>query len=311
MSTQSNTPAPIATKPVVVIGGPTGPSGGPTGPTGPAGLATVTGATGVHGPTGPLGLTGATGATGAGAFTGPMGMTGPVGVGLLGPTGYQGDIGETGPTGPTGIGATGATGNPGGPTGPQGAIGATGGGGAIGGTVVPFFADPDVYHTWNVTNNVVQIGSSISANVLVLKPIYIPYPRLYTKMAIHIGTVNPAARFRMGIYDCNGDMHPTVPLCDSGDLTPSATGLMTFTFSVTLASKPYYLAYWANGVIGCMAWTGTYFLDTLGIKTTSAGFGTFIGQIHYFRAYAAFPNLTADNTHTLAQGATSVGLAIR
>jgi hypothetical protein len=95
MSTQSNTPAPVAAQPVVVVLGPTGPSGGPTGPTGPMGEATITGATGPTGYTGPsVAVTGPTGATGAGAFTGPVGMTGPPGSG--------GTPGVTGPTGPVG-----------------------------------------------------------------------------------------------------------------------------------------------------------------------------------------------------------------
>lgn len=95
MSTQSNTPAPIAAQPVVVIGGPTGPAGGPTGPVGPAGPTGNTGATGTRGQTGPLG-TGPTGATGAGAFTGPTGRTGPPGKGATGPTGSTGLMGQAG-----------------------------------------------------------------------------------------------------------------------------------------------------------------------------------------------------------------------
>lgn len=94
MSTQSNIPTEILTRPVVVIGGPTGPSGGPTGPTGmtgPVGTASLTGATG---PTGLLGPTGDFGPTGPGAFTGPRGQTGPVG--SVGQTGPQGQIGPTG-----------------------------------------------------------------------------------------------------------------------------------------------------------------------------------------------------------------------
>jgi hypothetical protein len=92
MSTQSNIPAEIMTRPVVVVHGPTGPSGGPTGPTGPIGAASATGATGVRGPSGVTGATGPTGA--ASSVTGPTGMTGPVGQGGLGP------IGPTGPVGP-------------------------------------------------------------------------------------------------------------------------------------------------------------------------------------------------------------------
>ena len=91
MSAQSNIPAEIMAKPVVVVHGPTGPSGGPTGATGPQGTASITGATGPRGLTGFTGPSGVTGATGAGAFTGPTGMTGPAG-----------SVGGTGPFGPTG-----------------------------------------------------------------------------------------------------------------------------------------------------------------------------------------------------------------
>ena len=99
MSTQSNTPAPIAAQPVVVIGGPTGPSGGPTGPSGSTGPTGPIAATGITGPRGQTGPTGFTGSTGAGAFTGPTGMTGPVGGGSPGPTGPVGVTGATGPQG--------------------------------------------------------------------------------------------------------------------------------------------------------------------------------------------------------------------
>ena len=94
MSTQSNIPAEIMTKPVVVVHGPTGPSGGPTGATGPAGAASMTGATGPRGTSGVTGYTGPTGADST--VTGPTGSTGPPG--------------SAGATGSTGFGPTGATG---------------------------------------------------------------------------------------------------------------------------------------------------------------------------------------------------------
>lgn len=101
MSTQSNTPAPIAAQPVVVVGGPTGPASGLTGPTGATGPTAATGVTGYTGPRGVTGPTGFQGATGAGAFTGPTGRTGPAGsvgaasivAGPTGPTGLQGTSG--------------------------------------------------------------------------------------------------------------------------------------------------------------------------------------------------------------------------
>jgi collagen type VII alpha len=98
---QPSVPAPIMTKPVVVVGGHTGPSGGPTGPTGLPGPG-ITGPTGSQGLTGHTGPTGITGAQGAGAFTGPTGNTGPPGMGL--PSAVPGSTGPTGVTGPAGVG---------------------------------------------------------------------------------------------------------------------------------------------------------------------------------------------------------------
>lgn len=75
-------PSPVATRPVVVVHGPTGATGafgGPTGPTGSTGAAVTgpTGPTGVRG-VGPTGVTGAsiTGPTGAQGMTGPPGTIG-------------------------------------------------------------------------------------------------------------------------------------------------------------------------------------------------------------------------------------------
>jgi hypothetical protein len=96
MTIQSQTPAPIAAQPVVVVGGPTGPSGGPTGTTGSIGPTGPTGVTGSRGSIGPLG-TGPTGPTGAGAFTGPTGKVGPPG--SAGPTGVTGPMGPLGAVG--------------------------------------------------------------------------------------------------------------------------------------------------------------------------------------------------------------------
>ena len=89
MSVESNIPAEIEARPVVVVHHVEGPTG-VTGATGPVGSAAATGATG---PTGPLG-TGPTGMSGDTGATGPIGVTGPVGAGGVGP------YGPTGPTGP-------------------------------------------------------------------------------------------------------------------------------------------------------------------------------------------------------------------
>ena len=119
---------------------------------------------------------------------------------------------------------------------------------------------------------------------------------------------------RVGLYDCTVDMHPTVPLCDSGDLVPLLPGLMTFTFSLNLDAKPYYLAWISTGsAFTARAWSGSGFLDTLGIISNSSGFGASIGNLTYTRAYGPLPNLTSDNTHTFASYGSGyfVALAIR
>lgn len=128
MAVEVVAPAPVAARPVVVIGGPTGPAGGPTGGTGPTGHTGAPAATGTTGPTGATGPTGR-GATGP-ASTGATGPSGPPG----GPTGSQGDTGPTGTAGSaTNTGATGHTG-PSGPTGFTGPVGTAANTGATGTT---------------------------------------------------------------------------------------------------------------------------------------------------------------------------------
>lgn len=128
MAVEVVAPAPVAARPVVVIGGPTGPAGGPTGSTGPTGHTGAPAATGTTGPTGATGPTGR-GATGP-ASTGATGPSGPPG----GPTGSQGDTGPTGTAGSaTNTGATGHTG-PSGPTGFTGPVGTAANTGATGTT---------------------------------------------------------------------------------------------------------------------------------------------------------------------------------
>lgn len=135
-----NEPAPIATRPVVVVRegvvieghtGATGPATpGPTGATGHTGP-------GGGGPTGPTGAGAFTGPTGAPGLTGPPGSFGPTGAGstaagLTGPAGPTGSVGPQGnPGSATNTGATGPTGLPGGPTGSTGATGAPGQGTSI------------------------------------------------------------------------------------------------------------------------------------------------------------------------------------
>jgi hypothetical protein len=301
-----NAPATVLARPVVVIAGMTGPSGGPTGPTGTTGAATVTGPTGATGPTGPLG----TGPTGAGAFTGPTGSpgaTGPQGFGPAGLTGQQGAMGFTGPTGVTGAqGATGADGPTTGPTGPAGPVGPPGIG-SICGQQVPFFGDPTVYLTMPVGSNFPLVQATVAAaHTICLVPVFVPYPRTFTLMTIQMYYSIPSILFRMGIYDCTQDMHPTVSLVDSGDLVPVA-GLMTFTFSAALASKPYYLAYWSNGVPTITCFPGNELIQTLGLRSTSSGFTNAVHNLTYSgKTYGgAFPDLTADNGYVLNQGADS------
>lgn len=141
MSTQSNTPAPVAAMPVVVVGGPTGPSGGPTGPTGYTGPI-GTGPTGSTGPGGPTGPIGPPGPTGASCFTGPQGRTGPPGPrvgpsGPPGPPGLDGSYALTGQQGPASSDTSGGTG----PIGSTGPIGPTGPVGSIDDVRLAFAAD--------------------------------------------------------------------------------------------------------------------------------------------------------------------------
>ena len=85
---------------------------------------------------------------------------------------------------------------------------------------------------------------------------------------------------------------------DSGDLVPLLPGIMTFTFSLNLDAKPYYLAWISHGSFSARCWQGSYFLDTLGIKATTT-LNSPLGYLTYSKSYGALPNLSSDNTHTL------------
>jgi hypothetical protein len=294
----------ILAKPVVVIGGPTGPAGGPTGPTGPEGTATTTGPTGPRGPTGPLG-TGPTGPSSATGPTGPLGATGPVGIGPQGPTGEQGYQGYTGPTGATGLqGEVGATGPATGPTGPDGPGGPPGTGN-ICGMQVPIFDSPITYLVMPMATNNPIISISMPANLLILTPVFVPYSRLYTKMAIDCNTTNLEGRFRMGIYDCTEEMHPTIPIVDSGNLVPTAANLMEITYSRMLSPKPYYLALWCGSVMSFQGFYGYYVFQTLGMRSTASGFENQTHTVMYNLTFdeGDFPDLTANDSYTLNSAA--------
>jgi hypothetical protein len=199
--------------------------GGPAGPQGIQGLTGTNGATGV---TGSIGLTGAAGATGPQGTAGNDGAAGATGTtGATGPAGAQGIQGLTGATGPTGaIGAAGTNGKtvangttdpatstgvdgdfyintatntlfgpkasgtwPTGESlvGPQGATGATGSG---------FTTITDV-STGDTGNSILAKQTSNSAyaiqNVVVTGA-----------GSVGIGTITPAAGFRLDVVDTNG-----------------------------------------------------------------------------------------------------------
>jgi hypothetical protein len=293
-------PEPVLTRPVVVVGGHTGPAGGPTGATGPQGI--TPGPTGVMGPTGPTGVfgTGPTGERGETGPTGPTGVTGPLGFGPDGPPGPTGDTGPTGGLGPTGPkGATGVTGSATGPTGPAGPVGPLGGG-SICGQQVPFFGDPSIYLTMPIMSNFPISSVSGPPNRMSLVPIYIPYARLYTTMMLDMSPDNPAARIRMGIYDCDGDMHPTVPLMDSGQILV-IDGLNFISFNLVLSPKPYYIAYWANSSPSIAGILGRYIVQTLGFKAEGSGYAQPMHHIAYLgKTFGPpFPDLTLDDGYTL------------
>lgn len=292
-------PRPIQAKPIVVIGGPTGPAGGPPGPTGPQGDATMTGPTGPVGPTGVMG----TGPAGDGAYTGPTGApgpTGPVGEGAQGPPGPTGSMGYTGDRGPTGMqGPQGVTGSASGPTGAPGPAGPPGAGNVCG-VAAPYFADPSTYLVMPAVSNIPLNNRTVEPHILTLTPIYIPYSRVYTIMAIQSNSIDPDGRFRLGIYDCTEDMHPTVPVMDSGNLAPTLD-MMEVRFSVLLRPKPYYIALWSGGSFSFKAYPGDYVIQSLGTRCTSQGWYGHVHNVSYAIQFdeGDFPDLTTNNSYTL------------
>jgi hypothetical protein len=297
-------PTIIYAKPVRVVGGPTGPGFGPTGPTGAQGDVSLTGPTGYTGPTGPMG-TGPAGEDGATGPTGATGQTGPFGAGPIGPTGEQGAIGYTGPTGPTGVvGATGIDGPATGPTGPAGPVGPLGAGN-IAGIGVPLYADANTYLVMPTGPNIPLGTTIVSPDVITLIPVFIPYGRVYTKLAIQSYQADPAARFRLGIYDCDEEMHPTVPVVDSGNLVP-VMDLMTVTISAALSPKPYYLAIWCGTDLQFKSFPGSYAIQTLGLRCTSSGWERLLHNLTYDATFdeGDFPDLTGNDDYTANSAAT-------
>jgi hypothetical protein len=317
MATQSIDPAEIMVKPVVVIGGPTGPVGG-LGPTGPEGAAPVTGATGPYGSTGSMGITGPTGPDHFTGSTGPPGATGPLEIdGPTGATGWWGLWGDQGFTGPTGsTGARGAIGIPATPTGITGGIGPTGRGN-YGGVSAPFFADPQVFLTipfvkWTREKTYRQL----SAGALYLTPVFLPFARHCTQIVVDsYQSVYPTVRLWLSIYDCDDNMHPTVPLFGSVAINSIPQGQVSAFCNLDLAARPYYLGFLLD--------TGEYFatIDTDMIpvllgwrKYDDNSRWMFEAQQLYYRGnftYGTFPTLTDVPQSDLVLSTSAVWIGIR
>jgi hypothetical protein len=271
MTVKHNDLAAITQKPVVVITGLTGPVGA-TGPTGPQGPAAITGATGPTGERGPVGATGPTGLSIFTGPTGPQGETGPLDLqGGVGPTGWQGWYGDDGPTGSTGftgrqgkIGPTNRLGIPG-ITGPAGVTGA----GNYGGMSVPFFMNSEVFlmppYFSNRGNDTYYWGNAGNPNTFSLYPIYVPYRRLFSLIAVQSQqALYPTIKFKVGIYDTDADMRPTVPIFESPPVFPIGPGRILVDCNVDLLQKPYYLAWAGNGYN--MSFRFFHVMQTLGLK---------------------------------------------
>lgn len=227
-------------------------------------------------------------------------MTGPFGAGPEGPTGDQGSIGYTGDTGPTGtIGPTGGDGSATGPTGPGGPVGPFGSGN-ICGMMTPYFADTDTYLIMPVSPNAPTGSTTVSADTIILIPVFIPFARTYTKLAIQSMQANPAARYRLGIYDCDEEMHPLNPIVDSGNLAPTLD-INTVTFSQALSPKPYYLAIWCGSALTFKSYPGTYVIQALGLRCTSAGWERMLHNLSYSVTFdeGDFPDLTGNDDYTM------------
>lgn len=291
-------PVIVQARPVVVVGGPPGPAGGPTGPTGPVGSVLTPGPTGAVGPTGPMG-TGPQGPEAPTGMTGPTGPMGPIGEGPQGPPGEQGPMGFTGDTGPTGpAGPQGVTGPATGPTGPGGPVGPPGAGN-ICGMSSPYYHSGLTFLVMPGLPNVPLTTRYFDPHVIALIPIFIPRGRLYLEMAVRCYLEDPDGRFRMGIYDCTVDMHPTTAIFDSGNLVPQNT-LMEIPMSVTLSPKPYYLALWTGRQIPFAAFPGTYCIHTLGWRCNSNGWERPIQNISYDMDFdeGNFPDLTLNDAYS-------------
>jgi hypothetical protein len=164
---------------------------------------------------------------------------------------------------------------------------------------MPFFADPNVYLAAESVDGLTSTSSTISSNVLLLRPIRVPKARTFTQICFEITSPGlSGALVRVGLYDCDDNMHPLAPLFDSGDLVPSISGLVTVSCSLNLVAKPYYLAWISSGSFGARTWSGAQCINALGVMTNSSGFVGPIGYLTYSKPYGALPDLTSDSSQT-------------
>ena len=133
---------------------------------------------------------------------------------------------------------------------------------------------------------------------------YVPFARTFTSIVIEsYQAVYPTDRMRLGVYDCDQNMHPTVPVFDSGNISPIGIGRIMASGSFALQAKPYYLALLTDTFgINFRGYAADQYLMTLGWRKyadNSAWMYDSPGMTYSGGGYAPFPDLTLKTTPSL------------
>jgi hypothetical protein len=173
------------------------------------------------------------------------------------------------------------------------------GGGNVCGSMAPMFAYTNTFLVMPSLSNIPLTEVTLDPNVIYLIPVYVPFARHYTAMAIAV--VGSENVFKIGIYDCDQDMHPTVCLVETVPMNWTTTGVTQVPIDVMLSPKPYYLALWAGGEIRVEAFPGTYVVHTLGWRCNSSGWTQPVHNVTYAVTFNGgnFPDLTNNDLYTL------------
>lgn len=180
---------------------------------------------------------------------------------------------------------------------------------AMGTPQIPYFTNANVYLT---TPSTTPTNSSVSANVLCMMPIFVPYRRAFTTLAAVVQSAGAGSTVaRLGLYNANQTTGKPTTLIEEGASTIAvdSTGVKTATISQTLDPGLYYLAFNSNGAPAIVSANSNGYA-TIGREFTGTSGNSAI-SLYRSLAYAAFGDETASTWTISGGGGTSPLIGIR